>query len=250
MSRRLWLGVLGVVVVVAVGLLVSQKAQFLAGGALVNVGYRMQDHLHEFDFEHHEDITPSDVWREFVAQNELASSVRKTFPRSTYHPLVAMLVCMDARIDTNELVGDTRRNYYVVRTAGSALSSEEEDMLELAVNNGVKVILLTRHTDCAAEKVAADPVLRTQYPALVASLEQRDARVSEFLARPNIAERVKSGRLLVKQYLIDTANEQLVEGTLPKAAAPAPAPSAPEAVPAPAPTPAAPPDANAAATPG
>lgn len=231
MNRRVWLGVGAVVLVALVGLLVSQKAQFLAGGALVNVGYRMQDHLHEFDFEHHEDITPEHVWKEFVSQNELASSVRKTFPRSTYHPLVAMLVCMDARIDTNELVGDTRRNYYVVRTAGSALSTEEEEMLELAVNNGVKVILLTRHTDCAAEKVAADPVLRAQYPALVASLEQRDARVAEFLARPAIAERIKSGKLLVKQYLIDTATEQLIDSPLPKAAAP----SAPEAAPAPAP---------------
>ncbi len=233
MSRHRWLAAFGLLALVAaVGLLVSQKAQFLAGGALVNVGYRMQDHLHEFDFEHHDDITPEHVWTEFLKQNELAASVRETFPRSTYHPLVALLVCMDARIDTNELVGDTRRNYYVLRTAGSALSVEEEDMLELAVNNGVKVILLTRHTDCAAEKVAADPALRAQYPALVASLDQRDARVAEFLARPAIAGRIAQGKLLVKQYVIDTHTEHLREAPLPKAVAPAVVPTAPEAVPA------------------
>ena len=44
---------------------------------------------------------------------------------------------MDARIYTNELVGDTRRYYYIVRTAGSVLAPPEQEMLELAVLNGV-----------------------------------------------------------------------------------------------------------------
>lgn len=34
-----------------------------------------------------------------------------------------------------------------------------EEMLELAVANGVKVVVLATHTDCAAEKVAGDPAL-------------------------------------------------------------------------------------------
>jgi argininosuccinate lyase len=81
------------------------------------------------------------VWEEFKAQNENAASVRKAFPRSTPHPLVAMLVCMDARIDTNELAGDTRRNYYVVRTAGSAMSPKEQEMLDaLAARQGDVVL--------------------------------------------------------------------------------------------------------------
>jgi carbonic anhydrase len=198
-------------VTVAAGLLrLSPEAQFLLGGAALNVGYRLQDGLHDFESRRHEDIAPEEVWRDFLRHNELASGVRARFPRSTYHPLMALLVCMDARIDTNELVGDTRRNYYIVRTAGSALSPKEEDMLELAVNNGVKVILLTRHTDCAAEKAEADPAERLRYPALVASLDERDARVQEFLARPAIAERIADGRLLVKQLVIDTANDHVL----------------------------------------
>ena len=59
---------------------------------------------------------------------------------------------MDARIDTNELTGDTRHYYYVIRTAGSVLSEREEEMLELAVENGVELVVLTTHSDCAAEK--------------------------------------------------------------------------------------------------
>ena len=177
---------------------------------MANAAYRMQDHLVEYDFEHH-DVTPEQVWTEFKLQNQLASKVRETFPRRAVHPVVAMLVCMDARIDTNELVGDTRHNYYIVRTAGSAMSLKEEEMLELAVANGVKVLILTRHSDCAAEKAAKSPELRAKYPAMVAAVDERDQRIAEFLARPVISERLKAGTLLVKQLDIDTATEKVVE---------------------------------------
>lgn len=190
------------------GVLAIPEVRFVLGGVMVNLGYRFQDDLHDYDF-HHEHVTPAEVWAEFQRQNELASAVRTRFPRSTNHPLVAMLVCMDARIDTNELAGDTRRNYYVVRTAGSVISPEEGDMLELAVTNGVKLVVLTRHTDCAAEKAAKSPELRARFPALVASVDEREQRVKEFLARPTIAARLASGELLVKEVLIDTSNEHV-----------------------------------------
>lgn len=208
--RRTTLGFVGGVAVGVTAFALSPKAQFLAGGAMVNAAYRMQDHLADYDLEHHE-VTAEQVWTEFQKQNELASAVRETFPRAVRHPVVAMLVCMDARIDTNELAGDTRRNYYVVRTAGSAMSGKEEEMLELAVANGVKLIVITRHTDCAAEKVAANPELRGKYPALVSAIDERDARIAEFLARPAIAERLKKGELLVKLLDIDTRTEHLAE---------------------------------------
>src|SRR5690606_20549344 len=102
------------------------------------------------------------------------ASVRELFPRSTEHPVVAILACMDARIDTTELVGDTRRYYYVVRTAGSLLSPAEQEMLDLAVINGVRVIVLTTHTDCAAEAVAASPERRAAFPEIVSLLDQRE----------------------------------------------------------------------------
>ncbi len=225
--KALLIAFLAAVVLGAVALFASQKAQFLTGGALVNMGFRLQDPLEHFDFDHDHSISPEDVWREVLAQNQLAASVRKKFPRTARHPVVAMVVCMDARIDTNELVGDTRKYYYIVRTAGSVLSEKEEEMLELAVDNGVKVLVLTRHTDCAAEKAAADPAKRAHYPSLTQAVGEREMRVRELLARPHIAEAMASGRLLVKQLNIDTMTEELLPATeapsAPTSAAPAPA---------------------------
>jgi carbonic anhydrase len=208
--KKLTIGFVGGLAVGAAAFALSPKAQFVAGGAMANAAYRMQDHIKEYDLEH-KDATPEQIWTEFKAQNEMAAKVRETFPRSTYHPLVAMIVCMDARIDTNELTGDTRRNYYIVRTAGSAMSAKEEEMLELAVNNGVKLLVLTTHTDCAAEKAAANPESRAKFPALVQAVDEREARVNEFLARPLIAERIKEGKLLVKRLVIDTASDKLLD---------------------------------------
>lgn len=196
-------------VVIEVFLTVSPRSQFVMGGALVNAGFRLQDPLHAYDFENPH-LGAKEVWEEFRQQNQLAASVRRHFPRSTEHPMVALLVCMDARIDTNELAGDTRRYYYVIRTAGSVLGDEEQEMLELAVRNGVKVLVLTRHTDCAAEAVAADPVKRAQFPKLSAAVDVRAAHVEAFLARPYIAQRIASGELLVEQLFIDTRTDQLL----------------------------------------
>ena len=121
--RRLkWIGVVVGIFVILLSLLLftdrGRELQFLIGGALVNLGYRMQDHLESYDFEHDEEISPEHVWNEMIEQNRLAASVRETFPRTARHPLVAVVVCMDSRLDTNELLGDTRHFYYIIRTAG------------------------------------------------------------------------------------------------------------------------------------
>lgn len=187
----------------------GRQAQFMVGGALVDAGYGLQDGLEPYDFEHEHDITPEQIWAEVQKQNHLAASMRHAFPRTARHPLVALVVCMDARIDTNELVGDTRHYYYIIRTAGSVMSEREEEMLELAVANGVKLVLLTTHSDCAAEKVARSSELRAKYPALSAAVDERERRVQEFLARPAIAGAVTGGTLAVKRVAIDTLTDEL-----------------------------------------
>ena len=93
--------VVGLVLVVTT---LSPRTQFVMGGALVNAGFRLQDPLHAYDFEKPH-ATPQEVWKEFQEQNHLSAMVREKFPRSTEHPVVALLVCMDARIDTSELAG-------------------------------------------------------------------------------------------------------------------------------------------------
>jgi hypothetical protein len=190
--------------------LLNSRAEFMLGGGMVNLGYRLQDRLASFDFVHDESITPEQIWEELERQNELAGGVRGLFPRTPRHPVVAVLACMDGRIDVSELVGDTRHYYYVVRTAGSVLSPAEQDMLELAVLNGVKVIVLTTHTDCAAEAAAADPEMREKFPALISLMDERVKRVEEFLARPTIRDAIAEGNLLIKHARIDTTTDRLV----------------------------------------
>ena len=210
-KRTGWaLGIGILVVALASALLLSPRVEFMLGGALVNLGYRLQDQLSRFDFDHDESITPDQIWTELERHNELAAGVRGLFPRTARHPVVAILACMDARIDTSELVGDTRRYYYVVRTAGSVLSPAEQEMLELAVLNGVKIIVLTTHTDCAAEAAAADPEMREKFPALIALMDERERRVEEFMARPTIRDAIAAGKLQVKHARIDTSTDRLV----------------------------------------
>jgi carbonic anhydrase len=186
------------------------KVQFLLGGGLVSAGTRMQDRLTAYDFVHEQDLEPEHIWTELSKQNELASEVRATVERTARHPVVALVACMDGRIDTSELVGDTRGYYYVVRTAGSVLSQAEQEMLELAVENGVKLVLLTSHTDCAAEAAAADPETHAKFPALTSLVDEREERIAEFLERPVIRERIAAGELLVKRARIDTATDRLL----------------------------------------
>ncbi|MDP3235559.1 MAG: carbonic anhydrase [Myxococcales bacterium] len=215
--RQVWRVALatGVIGAVAVGLGVP-RVRFLLGGALVSTGLRVQDHLEPYDFIHADAVErPIDVWNEFVAQNELSSSLRAWFPRTPEHPLVAMLVCMDSRLDVGELTGDTRGYYYVIRTAGSLLGAAEQEMLELAVANGVRLIVLTRHTDCAAERAATDAAARARYPELTRGVLEHDLHIKEFLARPVIAAKIDAGELMVKEVLIDTGTEHLIAGVKP-----------------------------------
>ncbi|MCA9608528.1 MAG: hypothetical protein KC619_23145 [Myxococcales bacterium] len=209
-KRAIIAAIVLVPLVLVLVVLMSPRLQFLSGGALVNLGYRMQDHIHAFDMVHDEDLGPDDIWEEVQNQNELAASVRDTFPRSTEHPVIALLVCMDARIDTSELVGDTRRYYYIVRTAGSALAEPEQEMLELAVANGVQVLVLTTHTDCAAEAAAANPESRERFPAVAELVDQREQRIQEFMARPLIHDRLESGQLRIVRARIDTNTDRLM----------------------------------------
>lgn len=187
----------------------GEKGQFVVGGALINLGYRLQDPVANFDFAH-DHLAPPQVWQQFLTQNHMAAEVRQKWPRTSRHPVVALVTCMDARLDTNEIAGDTRRYYYVLRLAGSVLSVKEEEMLELAVDNGVEVVVFTTHTDCAAEKAAKDPAKRLRYPQLARAIDEREARFEEFLARPNIREKSANGHLLVKWMDLDTATERVM----------------------------------------
>ena len=214
-KSRLGWGIAGLLAVILLAIAFIPSVEFVVGGALINLGFRLQDRLSDYDFEHDESITPEQIWDELVAQNDMAASVREVFPRSVRHPVVAILACMDARIDTAELAGDTRRYYYIVRTAGSVLAPAEQEMLELAVLNGVKVLVLTSHSDCAAEAAAANPESREKFPALTELMDERVQHVEEFLERPIIRDAIDRGELMVKFARIDTDSDRLVVSDIP-----------------------------------
>lgn len=210
-GRKAWAWVIGLLIVVAaLGFVLTPKAEFVVGGAMVNLGYRLQDRLADYDLDRVESLTPDEIWEELKRQNELAAEVRDRFPRTVRHPVVALVACMDARIDTNELVGDTRRYYYIVRTAGSVLSEAEQEMLELAVLNGVKLVLLTTHTDCAAEAAAADPKMHDKFPAMTSLVDERERSIEQFMSRPLIRDAVAAGTLKVQRARIDTDTDRLM----------------------------------------
>ena len=213
-ATRVGLVLGAIVILVLLAIAFIPQFEFLVGGAMVNMGFRLQDRLSQYDFEHDDSISPEEIWQELATQNHLAADVREVFPRSVRHPVVAVLTCMDARIDTAELVGDTRRYYYVVRTAGSVLGPPEQEMLELAVLNGVKVLVLTSHSDCAAEAAAADPEKREKFPALKELMDTRVQHVEEFLERPVIRDAIERGELVVKFARIDTDTDRLDVGDI------------------------------------
>jgi carbonic anhydrase len=207
MRRALFiLGILGAVLVAV--FTYSTSLQFVTGGALVNLGYRLQDPIDGLDFDHHESA-PQQIWEAFLSHNRMAADVRTRWPRSNHHPEIALVTCMDARLDTNEIAGDTRRYYYVLRLAGSALAPKDEEMLQLAVANGVKVVVFTTHTDCAAERVAENPEQRKRFPELAKAVDERQMRFDEFRSSPMIRERTEKKELLVKWVDLDTLNERV-----------------------------------------
>jgi carbonic anhydrase len=209
MRRTLLLIFAGLIAVATVFLAFSNSAQFVAGGALVNLGYRLQDPIAGVDLDHHE-ASPMQIWEAFLSHNRMAADVRSRWPRSNHHPEIALVACMDARLDTNEIAGDTRRYYYVLRLAGSALAPKDEEMLQLAVANGVKVVVFTTHTDCAAERVAANPEQRQKFPQLAKAVDERQMRFDEFRSTPMIRERMQKNELMVKWMDLDTMNERVM----------------------------------------
>ncbi len=189
------------VLVVLVSIFAFPPLRFVIGAGFINIGYYFQDAVLLSS-----EIEPSsrDLLSQILNRNKLSSSVRKLFPRTNHHPLVAVVSCMDGRLHTEELVGDTRGFYYNIRTAGSIIEPPEIEMLELAVSNGVKLIILTTHSDCAAEKVSKDQTRNVDFPNLSRAVNGREERFKELLQRPVIADKVKSGELLIHRLNIDT----------------------------------------------
>ena len=67
---------------------------------------------------------------------------------------VAVLACMDARLDVYRILGLTEGDAHVIRNAGATVS--DDVVLSLAISQhllGTREILVMQHTDCAMRRV-------------------------------------------------------------------------------------------------
>lgn len=182
---------------------------FFTGGGLVSAGHMVQGFVSGFSRAGHVG-TPQELLDTVLIDNNTASHVERALSGPRRKPEVLAVMCMDPRLNSEVILGDSRGYYDVVRLPGSVLSDEMIEAIELAVEeHAVELVLFTTHTDCAMEKVAASHEAH-RFPGLSNLVHKREEKFEELLRRPAIAERVKSGKLLVKRFKIDTATGSLL----------------------------------------
>lgn len=199
-----------VIVLMAVFLVFFWRpALFFTGGGLVSAGHMVQGFVHGFSRAGHVG-TPQELLETVLIDNQSASQVERAIAGSRRKPEVIAVMCMDPRLNSEVILGDSRGYYDVVRMPGSVLSGEMIEAIELAVEeHQVELVLFTTHTDCAMEKVASSHEAK-RFPGLSNLVHAREEKFEELMKRPAIQERVKSGKLLVKRYKIDTATGSLM----------------------------------------
>lgn len=187
---------------------------FLIGGSMISIGILLQAFQKSYDLTHDtNEIRPEEIFQEIQLQNKFSSLVKDFLPGYEHHPLVIIVLCMDSRISTEELLGDSRDFYYVIRTAGSVIREKEMEMIELAlVEKNVKLVVFTEHSDCAAKKIANNAEKRNLYPSISRAFADRQREIMKFLERKVVVQKMKSGQLLVKQAMIDTKSARMFFG--------------------------------------
>ena len=112
-----------------------------------------------------------------LANNAETADFRSLFPRKFHHGQVLLLLCMDCRLSPEEILGDARPYYYTPRVAGGYISPKVREMIRLAIKAGVRLVVLTKHDDCAAERVAASEEA-AEFENLGAALADREAQIA------------------------------------------------------------------------
>ena len=200
------------ILIVAVLLLLVvfwRPALFFTGGGLLSAGHMVQGFVG--GFSRSGDVgTPDDLLRIVLIDNESASRVERVVSGPRRKPEVVAVMCMDPRLNSEVVLGDSRGYYDVVRLPGSVLSNEMIEAIELGVKeHKVELVLFTTHTDCAMEKVAKSEAAE-HFPALSNAVHKREEMFQALLNRPLIAEHIKEGKLLVKRFRIETTTGKLL----------------------------------------
>ncbi|MCS7023332.1 MAG: hypothetical protein NZV14_00915 [Bryobacteraceae bacterium] len=186
-----------------------RRVLFVGGGGLVSLGHLIQGVVSGFDRKG-EIGAPEEILERVLTDNEQASQVERWLGGPAHKPEVMIVMCMDPRLNSEVIVGDSRHYYDVVRLPGSVLSEDVIEAIELGVQeHRLKVVLLTTHTDCAMEKVAHSAAAK-EYPVLSLAVQRREEMFQRLLQRPAIASRLQAGTLLVRRFQIDTTTGRLL----------------------------------------
>jgi carbonic anhydrase len=111
---------------------------------------------------------------------------------------VAVVTCMDCRIDVAALLGLNQGDAHIIRNAGGVVTGEEIRSLSISQHLlGTREIVVIRHTDCGllkvtdedfAAKLEAETGLRPDWPARAFSILDEGVRqsIGSIMASPFI----------------------------------------------------------------
>ena len=180
--------------------------------------------------------TPQEALAELIAGNERYASEKSIYPRSSMDrvaqtaphqaPFAAVVGCSDSRVPVELLFDQGIGDIFVIRTAGNNVNSEMVmGSVDYAIEHlGVKVLLVLGHGSCGGvtgaitegeeEHGNIGSLLSTiredvsQYVGQSDSLEaaihhHAHVQVERIIAYPHVAEKIETGKLLVKQAYYD-----------------------------------------------
>ena len=107
----------------------------------------------------------------------------------------AIVTCMDARLDPAKYAGLAEGDAHVIRNAGGVVS--DDALRSLVISHwllGTQEVFVIGHTDCGMETFT-DDVLREK----LAAEANADASDVEFLAFPDVRERVKESVTRIRE---------------------------------------------------
>jgi carbonic anhydrase len=104
---------------------------------------------------------------------------------------VAVVACMDARLNVHALLGLADGDAHVIRNAGGAITDDEIRSLAISQHKlGTEEIIVIHHTQCGMQGLAEDEFKRDLHEGAgvrphwdVESFEDQDAYMREALAR-------------------------------------------------------------------
>lgn len=180
--------------------------------------------------------TPEEALAELIAGNERYVNEECVNPRSDMErveetaphqaPFAAVVGCSDSRVPVELLFDQGIGDIFVIRTAGNNVNSEMVmGSVDYAIEHlGIKVLLVLGHGSCGGVTGAISEgeeehgnighllgTIREDVSDYVGKVDRLDdairhhtrVQVQRILSYPHVAEKIESGKLLVKQAYYD-----------------------------------------------